>query len=1058
MSKTQPLFNARVLRGILRGERERGVQVPATAVTAINHWIDQLERGVLNRLSESSAEQTFNNEIFGTVLGYVQVGQAVEATLVPKRSSGRDTPDFVLGRFDLTAGVEEWIAVGEIKNAKTDLEQPQVSRPSRETPIEQGFRYGTKKAGVEWVLVTNLREVRLYKNGYTGAHHAWSLEGLRDGEQLFEFYVLLRPEGLLGLGREPVAERAFRESISAGRDLTEGFYGLYKEVQQALISNLAGQVASTGMTTTQLYGKTHKLLNRVLFTAFCEDHPAELVPRNTLRQLAQKARSERREGSYWDAYRALFSALNSGGGIDGVAFNAFNGGLFAHDPYFEAVELPNTLFETRFRAGKGRRQSLEIVGIFGFDVYDFAEDLNEQALGAIFEQSLKDISSGPARVRGVGEVEVTTQQVGGVYYTPREITSHLVAAALGRAFERLQNDSEASTAANSRTTTGERGASRRRQTFLLTDYAERLGTLRVMDPACGSGAFLVEALSQLHNEHEKTNRALAELRGSRRQRSFLDLDRLILRQNLFGRDLLPESVEISRLSIWLRTARRGERLETLDNSITVGDSLIAEDETYDVIVGNPPWGAELEGWSPQAVEERFPQGGEEKDSYALFVIRAWEMLRPGGMLAFIIPNSWLTVDGYTAFRAWLLRHFEVLEVTSTWKIFKDVNHDTSLLVARRRVEPIANIAAVTGGTIRVAALARGRTEGAKLKQLAERDWSITHDATEGFQARQPNHRFEVIYSPRIADELDQISARCRRLDEVADVTVGIQVYHHTKVSKEFIKKKGFHSQTPESSDYYPYVDANDVQRYFIEPSTTQWLKYSDLLRDKRDLTHYRLPRILVQQIFWQGMSACLEAPTDPVLYLNTLFAIYNARDYELATLLGLLNSRFVSSTYERFANRLFGDKFPKVSKLDLASIPVPRMSAPVAKVIGDAAVGLQEHWEFLRRAMREAGQDLAVARSDMKLTRFDKFWLMSEVQFISRASDLFGPLNPQQLALVRLAYSKAKGAVDTRWHLIKKAEEDLEIAVRKAYRVSDRVYDAVIDRAPAASISWALRP
>ena len=108
--------------------------------------------------------------------------------------------------------------------------------------------------------------------------------------------------------------------------------------------------------------------------------------------------------------------------------------------------------------------------------------------------------------------------------------------------------------------------------------------------------------------------------------------------------------------------------------------------------------------------------------------------------------------------------------------------------------------------------------------------------------------------------------------------------------------------------------------------------------------------------------------------------------------------------------------------------------------------------------MREAGQDLAAAGSDIKLTRFDKFWLMSEAQFISRASDLFGPFTPQQLGLVRSAHNKAKGAVDTSWHLIKKAEEDLEIAVRKAYRVSDRVYDAVIDRAPAASIGWALRP
>lgn len=630
--------------------------------------------------------------------------------------------------------------------------------------------------------------------------------------------------------------------------------------------------------------------------------------------------------------------------------------------------------------------------------------------------------------------------------------------ALTLTFERLQKESELSTAADPRIGAG-RGATRRRQTLLLIHYAEKLGALKVMDPACGSGAFLVEALRQLHDEYEKTNRALAELSGSGRQRSLLDLDRQILRQNLFGRDLLPESVEISRLSIWLRTARRGEKLETLETSITVGDSLRADDaETFDVVLGNPPWGAELEGWSAQMLDKRFPNSGEERDSYALFIIRAWEMLKRNGILAFIIPNSWLTVDGYTSFRAWILRHFEVLEITNTWKIFSDVNHDTALLLARRRAEPLADVASVGDSTMQVKALARGRTESAKLKLLAERDWAIVHEATEDFQARQPSHRFEVIYPPQIADELDQIAVRCRRLDSMADVTVGIQVYHHTRVSKEFIKRRGFHSRTREGSDWYPYIDANDVQRYFIEPSVTQWLEFSNMLRDKRDLNHYAQPRILIQQIFWEGMSACLQTPTNPVLYLNTLFAIYNARGIGLPTLLGLLNSRFVSATYERFANRLFGDKFPKVSKLDLASIPVPRMSKVTADAIGDAALVLQSEWESLRHAIKESSQDLAAANPEARLARFDQFWSMSEAQFTRRASELFGPLNSIQLDLVRAAHCKAKGAVDARWHRIKEAEAALEGTVRKAYRVRDRVYDAVIDRAPVPSIAWALRP
>lgn len=101
MPDREPLFNSRVLRQILREERQAGVTPPPVAITAIHHWRDQLRRGVLNRLSESSSEQTFNNEIFGTVLGYTQIGQTIEATLLPKASGpgARGAPDFVLGRF-----------------------------------------------------------------------------------------------------------------------------------------------------------------------------------------------------------------------------------------------------------------------------------------------------------------------------------------------------------------------------------------------------------------------------------------------------------------------------------------------------------------------------------------------------------------------------------------------------------------------------------------------------------------------------------------------------------------------------------------------------------------------------------------------------------------------------------------------------------------------------------------------------------------------------------------------------------------------------------------------
>ncbi|RVD58144.1 hypothetical protein EN746_03415 [Mesorhizobium sp. M8A.F.Ca.ET.023.02.2.1] len=912
------------------------------------------------------------------------------------------------------------------------------------------------------MLVSNFREIRLYKNGYAASYHGWKLDDLLDPERLFEFYLLLRPEGFLNRGREPIANRAFVDSISTGRDITEGFYGLYKEVQQALITELSGHSASVGLTLTELYGKTHKLLNRVLFIAFCQQHPAELVPRNTLRQVVNAARAEGLPGSYWRAYKALFTALNKGGGLGGAALNAFNGGLFAEDPYFDAIEISDVLFQRRFRTGKGRRQSLEITGIFGFDVYDFAEDLNVQALGEIFEQSLKDIDKRTALVRGVGETALSNQQAGGVFYTPREITAYLVRLAFELAFARLADEAEASPSTIGKVSiVPSRNGDRRGKTAFFTNYATKLSTFKVMDPACGSGAFLVQALDQLQAEHDKVNRALSELSGARNQRSLMDLDRRILRENLVGRDILPESVEITRLSIWLRTAKRGEKLESLDRTIVAGDSLRSGDyDAYDVIIGNPPWGADMEDWDPAQLAQRFPNAGSELDSYAVFVIRAWEMLKLDGVLAFIIPNSFLTVAGYTDFRRWLLQHFDIHEITNVWKVFADVNHDASIFIARKRAVPVDLAAAGTDigqRELRVQAVERGRSEMEKLRQLAEARWAVAHQTSHDFQYSQANHRFEVIYPPRAATELDQIASRCRRLDQVADVTVGIQVYHHTKVPKELIKRRGFHSTTREDADWYPYIEANDVQRYYAKDSTTQWLHFNDRLRDKRELLHYAKPRILVQQIFWRRLAAMLQEPTQPEMYLNTLFAVYNPRDVTLPCILGLLNSRFVTGSYERRANRLFGDKFPKVSKIDLASVPVPRMNDSTVAAIGGAAIALQNQWQGLRDALRNANDDLVACDPAAVLSDFGEFWKLSESEFRVRVDRRYGPLSSIISDRVRSAYHKAKAAVDMRWYLIRSGEQTLEEMVRNAYRVNQETYAMILDRTPEPAIEWALR-
>ncbi len=104
-------------------------------------------------------------------------------------------------------------------------------------------------------------------------------------------------------------------------------------------------------------------------------------------------------------------------------------------------------------------------------------------------------------------------------------------------------------------------------------WQDELSSVRLLDPACGSGAFLIEAFDQLHASYHASNDRLEELRG---HRTLFNLDKRILENNLYGVDLNEEAIEICRLSLWIKTAERGKALTSLDHTIRVGNSIVAD--------------------------------------------------------------------------------------------------------------------------------------------------------------------------------------------------------------------------------------------------------------------------------------------------------------------------------------------------------------------------------------------------------------------------------------------------------------------------------------------------
>ena len=215
--------------------------------------------------------------------------------------------------------------------------------------------------------------------------------------------------------------------------------------------------------------------------------------------------------------------------------------------------------------------------------YDFASEISVTVLGHIFEQSIADVEQLQAEARGETiEAKKATGTSGrrkrdGVVYTPDYIARFIVEQTLGthcrEIFDALllEHAQKGTTRADDPIKWKSAAAEKK----FWQAYRDRISKLRIVDPACGSGVFLVMAFDWLKAELMRCNSALEKLGEG----ALFEPDSEILTHNLFGVDVNEESVEIAKLSLWIKTARHGKVLDSLDDNFRVGDSLI-EDSSY----------------------------------------------------------------------------------------------------------------------------------------------------------------------------------------------------------------------------------------------------------------------------------------------------------------------------------------------------------------------------------------------------------------------------------------------------------------------------------------------
>ncbi len=422
-------------------------------------------------------------------------------------------------------------------------------------------------------------------------------------------------------------------------------------------------------------------LDRIIFLRFCEDRSVE--PYGSLKDTLKQG----------DYYKKLFKLFKE-------ADRKYNSGLFdfKKDQLSEKTVLDDKVI----------KNIIEELYYPKCD-YDFSV-MPVEILGNAYEQFLgKVIRVTPGHIVKIEE-KPEVRKAGGVYYTPQYIVDYIVQNTVGKLVE------------------GKTPA--------------EIEKLKIVDPACGSGSFLLGAFQYLLHYHTKYYLEKGLL-GSKKKDNPLTPDgrlttaekRRIITNNIFGVDIDTQAVEVTKLSMLLK-AMEGETpasithqltighervLPNLDNNIKCGNSLIGPDfydsqlnlepeaekkinvfdwkkgfpkvfeqGGFDVVIGNPPYVDSRvneiitkDYWKTHYASSQFGK----TNTYEIFIEKGLKVLKTDGKLGFIIPVVLLNLEACKGLRELLIKNYCIDEIAyGDFAVFEDANVDTMVILLSQRTK------------------------------------------------------------------------------------------------------------------------------------------------------------------------------------------------------------------------------------------------------------------------------------------------------------------------------------------------------------------------------------
>jgi type I restriction-modification system DNA methylase subunit len=809
------------------------VGAPAEVLDLVERFARNRDAYLSGAYNETQVRREFIDPLFGALgwdvdnrAGYAEAYKDVIHEDAIKTSFGTKAPDYCF-------------RIGGARKFFVEAKKPSVNVKDDVAPAYQLRRYAWS-AKLPLSILTDFEEFAVYDCRVRPD----KADRASMGRTLYLLYTDYdgRWEEIAGIfAKEAVLQGSFdryAESTKSKKGTAEVDAAFLSEIEgwrDLLARHIA--LRNGALSQRELNYAVQATIDRLIFLRICEDRGTEAYGR--LQGLLNGQ----------NTYARLLSLYRE-------ADQRYNSGLFHFERERGRHEAPDELTPSLALDDKPLK---EIIGRLYYpdSPYEFSV-LPADILGQVYEQFLGKVIRLTAGHRAVVEDKPEVKKAGGVYYTPTYIVDYIVKNTVGKLLE--------------------------------GKTPKQAASLRILDPACGSGSFLIGAYQCLLDWHRdwcvadgpaKHTKELFQGPGGE-WRLTTSVKKQILLNNIYGVDIDAQAVETTKLSLLLKVLE-GETAESINSqlsflreralpdlaaNIKCGNSLIGpdfyddqqlgllldEEERYrinvfdwqaeypqilgagvpeakrgfDAVIGNPPYGADYDAIQKLYFQARYVYRKGKPETYMYFLETGARLLSPLGLLGFITPNAWLTNHYGEQLRRHLLSGYDFTDVADLEpvRVFRNAVVDTAIVVLG------TDRARRTDGLVRVW---RGVRDGGIEQAFAvpQAMWGLDIACVINIQA-----------NPTELAVIDRIERDAVRLETLVDYSQGIIPYK-TRVDGE---RNDYIAPRPADGDWMPLIEnASQVRRYEIDPPRS-YLNYGPWLWCQRDSKYFSRPKILFHRL------------------------------------------------------------------------------------------------------------------------------------------------------------------------------------------------------------------